>query len=121
MALLEVSNLGITFGGLQAVSGLNLKVDSGHLYGLIGPNGAGKTTMSGKLAKMLKDKRHKNPLLAACDTFRPAAMEQLRVLGEQIGVPVYMEQGADNPVEVARHAIQEARAKSYDVLIVDTA
>ena len=62
-----------------------------------------------------------NPLLAACDTFRPAAMEQLRVLGEQVGVPVYMEVGATNPVEVARHAIQEAKAKAHDVLIVDTA
>ena len=88
---------------------------------MAGLNGAGKTTMSGKLAKMLKEKRHMNPLLAACDTFRPAAMEQLRVLGEQVGVPVYMEIGATNPVEVARHAIQEAKAKAHDVLIVDTA
>ena len=88
---------------------------------MAGLNGAGKTTMSGKLAKMLKEKRHMNPLLAACDTFRPAAMEQLRVLGEQVGVPVYMEEGATNPVEVARHAIQEAKAKAHDVLIVDTA
>ncbi|MBR6169988.1 MAG: signal recognition particle protein [Bacteroidaceae bacterium] len=88
---------------------------------MAGLNGAGKTTMSGKLAKMLKEKRHLNPLLAACDTFRPAAMEQLRVLGEQVGVPVYMEMGATNPVEVARHAIQEAKAKAHDVLIVDTA
>jgi signal recognition particle subunit SRP54 len=85
---------------------------------MAGLNGAGKTTMSGKLAKMLKEKRHLNPLLAACDTFRPAAMEQL---GEQVGVPVYMEMGATNPVEVARHAIQEAKAKAHDVLIVDTA
>ena len=88
---------------------------------MAGLYGAGKTTMSGKLAKMLKEKRHMNPLLAACDTFRPAAMEQLRVLGEQVGVPVYMEIGATNPVEVARHAIQEAKAKAHDVLIVDTA
>ena len=88
---------------------------------MAGLNGAGKTTMSGKLAKMLKEKRLMNPLLAACDTFRPAAMEQLRVLGEQVGVPVYMEEGATNPVEVARHAIQEAKAKAHDVLIVDTA
>ena len=88
---------------------------------MAGLNGAGKTTMSGKLAKMLKEKRHMNPLLAACDTFRPAAMEQLRVLGEQVGVPVYIEAGATNPVEVARHAIQEAKAKAHDVLIVDTA
>ena len=88
---------------------------------MAGLNGAGKTTMSGKLAKMLKDKQHMKPLLAACDTFRPAAMEQLRVLGEQVGVPVYIEQGATDPVAVAQHAIQEARAKGHDVLIVDTA
>ena len=88
---------------------------------MAGLNGAGKTTMSGKLAHMLKEKRHMKPLLAACDTFRPAAMEQLRVLGEQVGVPVYMEQDATNPVEVALHAIQEAKAKGNDVLIVDTA
>ena len=88
---------------------------------MAGLNGAGKTTMSGKLAKMLKEKRHMNPLLAACDTFRPAAMEQLRVLGEQVGVPVYMEEGATDPVSVARNAIQQAKAKAHDVLIVDTA
>ena len=88
---------------------------------MAGLNGAGKTTMSGKLAKMLKEKRHMNPLLAACDTFPPAAMEQLRVLGEQVGVPVYMEEGATDPVSVAKNAIQEAKAKAHDVLIVDTA
>ena len=88
---------------------------------MAGLNGAGKTTMSAKLAKMLREKRHMRPLLAACDTFRPAAMEQLRVLGEQIGVPVYMEPGATDPVLVAQNAIREARAKANDVLIVDTA
>lgn len=88
---------------------------------MAGLNGAGKTTMSGKLAKLLHEKRQKNPLLAACDTFRPAAMEQLRVLGEQVGVPVYMEEGATDPVGVARNAIQHAKAKGYDVLIIDTA
>ncbi|MCR4921081.1 MAG: signal recognition particle protein [Bacteroidaceae bacterium] len=88
---------------------------------MAGLNGAGKTTMSAKLAKMLKEKRHMRPLLAACDTFRPAAMEQLRILGEQVGVPVYMEPGATDPVLVAQNAIREARAKSNDVLIVDTA
>ena len=99
---------------------MNLK---GHpaIILMAGLNGAGKTTMSGKLAKMLKEKRRMNPLLAACDTFRPAAMEQLRVLGEQVGVPVYMELGATDPVAVARHAIQEAKAKAHDVLIIDTA
>ncbi len=88
---------------------------------MAGLNGAGKTTMSGKLAKLLRDKRHRKPLLAACDTFRPAAMEQLRVLGEQVDVPVYMEPGATDPVQVALHAIQEAKSKAYDVVIIDTA
>lgn len=88
---------------------------------MAGLNGAGKTTMSGKLAKLLKEKRSKKPLLAACDTFRPAAMEQLRVLGEQIGVPVYIEPEAKDPVKVALNAIQEAKAKGYDVVIIDTA
>ena len=88
---------------------------------MAGLNGAGKTTMSGKLAKLLKEKRNKKPLLAACDTFRPAAMEQLRVLAEQINVPIYMEEGAKDPVQVALNAIAEAKAKAYDVIIVDTA
>ena len=88
---------------------------------MAGLNGAGKTTMSGKLAKMLKEKKQMNPLLAACDTFRPAAMEQLRVLGEQIGVPVHIEADAKDPVPVALNAIQEAKAKGHDVLIIDTA
>ena len=88
---------------------------------MAGLNGAGKTTMSGKLAKMLKEKRQMNPLLAACDTFRPAAMEQLRVLGEQIGVPIHIEPEAKDPVPVALNAIQEAKAKGHDVLIIDTA
>jgi len=88
---------------------------------MAGLNGAGKTTMSGKLAKLLHEKRGKNPLLAACDTFRPAAMEQLRVLGEQVGVPVHIEEGATDPVTVARNAIQHAKAQGFDVVIIDTA
>ena len=88
---------------------------------MAGLNGAGKTTMAGKLALYLKTQKHKRPLLAACDTFRPAAMEQLRVLAEQIDVPIYMEEGAKDPVAVAQNAIREAKQKSYDVVIVDTA
>ncbi|MBQ4277237.1 MAG: signal recognition particle protein [Bacteroidaceae bacterium] len=88
---------------------------------MAGLNGAGKTTMSGKLALMLKKQMHRRPLLAACDTFRPAAMEQLRVLAEQVDVPIHIELGATDPVQVAQNAIMEARAKNYDTVIVDTA
>ena len=99
-----------------------LKLD-GHptVILMAGLNGAGKTTMSGKLALMLKDKKHRRPLLAACDTFRPAAMEQLRVLAEQVGVPIHLEPGATDPIAVAKNAIDEARAKGNDIVIVDTA
>ncbi len=86
-----------------------------------GLQGSGKTTMSGKLALMLKNKKHRRPLLAACDVYRPAAIDQLSVLGEQIEVPVYKEEGNKNPIEIAQNAIKEAKAKNYDVVIVDTA
>ena len=86
-----------------------------------GLQGSGKTTFSGKLANMLKSKQHKNPLLVACDIYRPAAIEQLKVVGEQIGVPVYSEPESKDVVSIANNAIREAKAKSYDVVIVDTA
>lgn len=86
-----------------------------------GLQGSGKTTFSGKLANLLKNKRGKNPLLVACDVYRPAAIEQLKVVGEQVGVPVYTEEGNKNVNEIAFHAIQEAKAKGNDVVIVDTA
>ncbi|MCM1079295.1 MAG: signal recognition particle protein [Bacteroidales bacterium] len=88
---------------------------------MAGLNGAGKTTMSGKLALMLKSKQHRKPLLAACDTFRPAAMEQLRVLAEQVEVPCYIEAGATDPVSVAKAAINHARLNGNDIVIIDTA
>lgn len=86
-----------------------------------GLQGSGKTTFSGKLANMLKNKQHKNPLLVACDVYRPAAIEQLKVVGEQVGVPVYSEPESKDVVSIANNAIREAKAKSYDVVIVDTA
>lgn len=86
-----------------------------------GLQGSGKTTFSGKLANMLKNKQKKNPLLVACDVYRPAAIEQLKVVGEQVGVPVYSEDGNKNVNEIALNAIHEAKAKSYDVVIIDTA
>ncbi|MBR6962822.1 MAG: signal recognition particle protein [Prevotella sp.] len=86
-----------------------------------GLQGSGKTTFSGKLANMLKAKQHKKPLLVACDVYRPAAIQQLKVVAEQIGVPVYSEDGNKNVVEIANHAIQQAKAQSNDVVIIDTA
>ena len=88
---------------------------------MAGLNGAGKTTLSGKLALFLKTKKKRNPLLAACDTYRPAAIEQLRVLAEQIDVPIYMDLEEKDPVAIARAALHEAKAKGYDTVIVDTA
>ena len=88
---------------------------------MAGLNGAGKTTLSGKLALMLKNKKRKNPLLAACDIYRPAAIEQLKVLGEQIGVPVYSEPDNKDAVQIALNAIKEAKSRGYDTVIVDTA
>lgn len=86
-----------------------------------GLQGSGKTTFSGKLALWQKTKKNRRPLLVACDVYRPAAIEQLKVVGETVGVPVYSEPGNTNPVEIARNAIQEAKQKEYNLVIVDTA
>ena len=88
---------------------------------IAGLQGSGKTTFSAKLAKHLKGKRGKNPLLVAGDVYRPAAIEQLKVLGAQIEVPVYTEEGSHNPVEIARNAIREAKKSGHDLVIIDTA
>ena len=88
---------------------------------MAGLNGAGKTTLSGKLALFLKTKKNRRPILAACDTYRPAAIEQLRVLAEQIEVPIFMNLEERDPVKIATDAIQEAKAKGYDTVIIDTA
>ena len=86
-----------------------------------GLQGSGKTTFSGKLARKLKSEKAKRPLLVACDVYRPAAIDQLKVLGEQIEVPVYTEEGNRNPVEIASNAIQYVRQNHFDLVIVDTA
>ena len=86
-----------------------------------GLQGSGKTTFTGKLANLLKNKRGKNPLLVACDIYRPAAIEQLRILGEQIGAPVYAEIENKNPIQIAENAIKQAKKNGNDVVIIDTA
>ena len=105
--------------GGEAVD-LNLKGKPAIIL-MSGLQGSGKTTFSGKLANMLKTKQHKNPLLVACDVYRPAAIDQLKVVGEQVNVPVYSEPDNKNVVEIANHAIAEAKAKGNDVVLVDTA
>src|SRR5512133_830832 len=99
---------------------INIKTNPSVIL-IAGLQGSGKTTFSGKLAKYLRSKRGKNPLLVAGDVYRPAAIEQLKVLGTQIEVPVYTEDGNLNPVEIARNAIREAKKNGNDVIIIDTA
>ena len=99
---------------------VNIKANPAVIL-IAGLQGSGKTTFSAKLARHLKSKRGKNPLLVAGDVYRPAAIEQLKVLGSQIEVPVYTEEGSLNPVEIARNAIREAKKNGNDLVIIDTA
>ena len=99
---------------------INVKGNPGVVL-VAGLNGSGKTTFSGKLALHVKSKKGMKVLLAACDTFRPAAIEQLKVLGESIGVPVYTEEGEKDPIKIAKAAIAKAKTEGYSVVIIDTA
>lgn len=99
---------------------INIKANP-SVFLIAGLQGSGKTTFSGKLAGLLKSKRSKNPLLVACDVYRPAAIEQLKVLGEQLSVPVYTEEENKNPVKIAKNAIRHARKEGFDAVIIDTA
>lgn len=101
-------------------SGINLSSQVTVIL-MAGLQGSGKTTFAGKLANMLKKKKGRHPLLVAGDVYRPAAIEQLKVLGEQIGVSVYTEEGNMDPVKIAKSAIKEAKNKGNDVVIIDTA
>ncbi len=110
--------LAALMGGSSA--GINLKGSPAVIL-MSGLQGSGKTTFSGKLANMLKTKQNRKPLLVACDVYRPAAIEQLKVLGEQINVPVYANESSKNPVEIAKAAVKYAKEQGYDTVIVDTA
>ena len=101
-------------------AGINLSASPSIIL-MSGLQGSGKTTFSGKLANYLKTKKSKNPLLVACDVYRPAAINQLHVVGDQIGVEVYSEEGNMNPVEIAQNAIAHAKKNGHNVIIVDTA
>ena len=101
-------------------AGINLSGNPSVIL-MSGLQGSGKTTFSGKLANFLKSKKSKNPLLVACDVYRPAAINQLHIVGEQLGIEVYSEAGNMNPVEIAQNAIKHAKANGFNVVIVDTA
>ena len=100
--------------------GINIS-DKPTIILIAGLQGSGKTTFSGKLANYLKQKRSKNPLLVACDVYRPAAIDQLTVLADQVGVTIYKEIENKNPVEISQNAIQFAKDNKHDVVIIDTA
>ncbi len=99
---------------------INIKINPAIIL-IAGLQGSGKTTFSGKLAKWVKTKRSKNPVLVAGDVYRPAAIEQLKIIASQAEVPVYMEDGNLNPVQIAKNAVREAKLKGNDVVIIDTA
>ncbi|MGB4958154.1 MAG: signal recognition particle protein, partial [Saprospiraceae bacterium] len=105
-------------GGQAA--GINIKGHPGIIL-ISGLQGSGKTTFTGKLAKYLKEKKAKRPLLVACDVYRPAAVDQLTVLSEQIGVHIFKDPESKDPVKIAQSAISYAKANSHDVVIIDTA
>lgn len=118
MVKLVHDELALLMGG-EAVE-LNLKANPTIIL-MAGLNGAGKTTHTGKLALMLKEKKGKKPLLAACDVYRPAAIDQLEVVANQVGVPVYEDRECKDPVKIAKDAIAQARRDGNDVVILDTA
>ncbi len=99
---------------------VNIKTNPSVIL-IAGLQGSGKTTFSGKLAKWAKSKRSKNPLLVAGDVYRPAAIEQLKIIGSQIEVPVYTEENNRNPVQIARNSVREAKVNGHDLIIIDTA
>jgi signal recognition particle subunit SRP54 len=118
MVKIVMDELAELMGG-QSV-GINVKGSPGVVL-VAGLQGSGKTTFSGKLAKYLKEQRKMSPLLVACDVYRPAAIDQLTVLGESIKVPIYKELENKNPVEIAKNALAHAKAHGHNVVIVDTA
>ena len=118
MVKLVHDELALLMGGEAAE--LNLKANPTVIL-MAGLNGAGKTTHTGKLALMLKEKKGRKPLLAACDVYRPAAIDQLEVVAQQVGVPVYEDRACKDPVKIALDAIAEARRQGNDVVLLDTA
>jgi signal recognition particle subunit SRP54 len=110
--------MALLMGGDKA--DINIKINPSVIL-IAGLQGSGKTTFSGKLANWVKTKRGKHPILVACDIYRPAAIEQLKIIGQQVEVPVYVEEGNSNPIVIAKNAVKEAKKNGNDVVIIDTA
>ena len=117
--IIEVQNLKKQYPNF-ALSEISFSLEEGNIMGLIGENGAGKTTTTAKLGGLMRRQYGKRPLLAACDVYRPAAIEQLKVVGGQLELPVF-EQGQGDPVEIAKNAIRHARDHGSDMVFLDTA
>ena len=109
--------MALLMGGDKA--DINIKINPSVIL-IAGLQGSGKTTFSGKLANWVKTKRGKHPILVACDIYRPAAIEQLKIIGQQVEVPVYVEEGNSNPIVIAKNAVKEAKKNGNDVVIIDT-
>ncbi len=118
MVKIVMDELTLLMGG--SATDINLKGNPTVIL-MSGLQGSGKTTFSAKLANYLKTKKNRSPLLVACDVYRPAAIEQLKVLGEQIGVEVYAEEGNTNAVSIAQNGVKQAKLKDFDTVIIDTA
>ena len=110
--------MALLMGGDKA--DINIKINPSVIL-IAGLQGSGKTTFSGKLANWVKTKRGKHPILVACDIYRSAAIEQLKIIGQQVEVPVYVEKGNSNPIVIAKNAVKEAKKNGNDVVIIDTA
>lgn len=118
MVKIVKDELTVLMGGQH--SELNIKINPSIIL-IAGLQGSGKTTFSAKLANYLKTKKGKNPILVACDIYRPAAIHQLQILGEQIGIPVFTEEGSKDPVKIAKNAVSYAKDHGYNIIIIDTA
>jgi len=121
MNVVEIENVTKTFGDHVAVNDLSLAVPKGSVYGFIGPNGSGKTTTTAKLAKHLGEQHKKKVMVVSCDVYRPAAIDQLKTLAGQVGVLFHPSSVTDNPVAIAKAAVDAASKQFVDVLLVDTA
>ena len=115
--LVHCHHVTCAYGDVAVVNDVNFTLHRGEFAGIVGPSGSGKTTFTYKLAYHLKNKKKFRPLMVAADVYRPAAMEQLKALGEKINVPVFVEMENKNPLDIAQKAIQYAKTTNCNIII----